>query len=145
MKITRYVVLLGLLNLACDDSVNESTITEYEGGSVVFSWKGIEPRNHDNVVFAIYNSDSRQEFWGYDSVFFSYYHPNVQFAVKVEITEPLKHHDYIIDVIGHNSGASYNSKTLLALPIPLASLRLHFTLPRMNPSTLSERLRAVNQ
>ena len=129
MKITRYVVLLGLLNLACDDSVNESTITEYEGGSVVFSWKGIEPRNHDNVVFAIYNSDSRQEFWGYDSVFFSYYHPNVQFAVKVEITEPLKHHDYIIDVIGHNSGATYKFENSFSTtdPVGLAKTSLYIT------------------
>ncbi len=99
MKVTSCLAFLGLLILACDDSENGRTITEYEGISVVFRWKGIEPRNHDDVVFSIYNPDS-QEFWGQDSVFFSYYYPNVQYTVKVEITEPLNHHDYVIDVIG---------------------------------------------
>lgn len=39
MKITSYLPFLCLLILACDDSENETTITEYEGVSAVFSWK----------------------------------------------------------------------------------------------------------
>ncbi len=129
MKITSYLAFLGLLILACDDSENGRTITEYQGISVVFSWKGIEPRNHDNVVFAIYGPNSTQEFWGYDSVFFSYYHPNVRFTVKVEITDPLKHHDYVIDVIGHKSGARYVFENSFSPndPVGLAKTSLYIT------------------
>ena len=129
MKITSYLTVLSLLFLACDDSEKGRTITEYTGVSVVFSWKGIEPRNHDNVVFAIYNPDERQEFWGYDSVFFSNYHPDVQFTVKVEITEPLKHHDYVIDVIGHTSGAKYTFENSFTPtdPVGLAKTSLYIT------------------
>jgi hypothetical protein len=128
MKTTSYVAFLGLSILACDDSENARTITEYEGVSVVFSWKGIEPRNHDNVVFSIYNPDS-QEFWGQDSVFFSYYHPDVEFTVKVQITEPLKHNDYVIDVIGHYSGDTYRYENSFSStdPVGLAKTSLYIT------------------
>lgn len=123
MKIKNYLAFLALLILGCDDTENRKTITEYEGVSVVFSWKGIEPRNHDNVVLAIYNPDASQAFWGYDSVFFSYYHPDVEFTVKVEITKLLKHHDYVIDVIGHESGARYRFENSFSATDPVGQAK----------------------
>lgn len=103
MKRTFYYLVFGLLIIACDQSDEDTGITDAEGLSVDLSWDGPGEENRAGIGLVVYDPENTLLYHNYDSATIANDGMDGQFVCDVEVFLPLDKTHFKLEVQGIKS------------------------------------------